>query len=544
MTVWAFFSKRGATEREREEPSDRATQQNPKRLTATARACECERREEGREADDRRAEMATEVAVVKQLDFTSEDGPPELVPVQPASFALKSELENVKENPSNESFQEAFSKIVELTEERIERIRKCASNAAAGGTGDGALRSMRDQFRSLKGSYISLDTKEAFIDALMAGRPDGTESSLLTQAQSATSQSADELRKCKKQKEKVSDEIRELIEKLCAEYENFEDLKAKVAASLAKLNEAMAAYDESFEEYTALSNKASKFPKDKLRQSIAEAKALEAEKVQRKARQETEIQEADAEIQALRERIAAARSELKQVQSAAAESNKTEEEQTTVEARLLSHETFLKDTIAAITEVSGISINRVTETDLELCIKTEPDSGAFASNKLSGCTRSLEEDLETAEHEVTIGISQETQCIDTATMVPSDCPFADVLGDFWGSDCVPAFVHAVIARVGACKVRQAYLKNADLAAMGVEAQGGEDAANRAETILSKRYASGRTIQIAMPCSWPQDGAKLALRECSEDLKEDFSKSGAAEGSLKAAIDYLDAKLNV
>ena len=46
----------------------------------------------------------------------------------------------------------------------------------------------------------------------------------------------------------------------------------------------MAAYDESFEEYTALSNKASKFPKDKLRQSIAEAKALEAEKVQRKAR--------------------------------------------------------------------------------------------------------------------------------------------------------------------------------------------------------------------------------------------------------------------
>ena len=83
----------------------------------------------------RRDIMASaEVAVVKQLDFTAEEGgPAEMVPVQLASAILASELAEAKENPSYESFQQAYAKIVELTDGRFERIRQCAANAAANG---------------------------------------------------------------------------------------------------------------------------------------------------------------------------------------------------------------------------------------------------------------------------------------------------------------------------------------------------------------------------------------------------------------------------
>ena len=482
----------------------------------------------------RRDIMASaEVAVVKQLDFTAEEGgPAEMVPVQLASAILASELAEAKENPSYESFQQAYAKIVELTDGRFERIRQCAANAAANGTGEGALRSMRDQFRSLKGSYVSLDTKEAFIDALMAGRPDGTESSLLTQAQSATSQSAEELRKNKKSKEECAEEIRAYLEALCEEHGEFESLKAELGKCLDRLNSSMKAYDDAFEDYTAHSAK-TKLPKDALRQSISQAKASEAEKEQRKARRETEVQDAEAEVQALRERVEAARSELRAVESAETKSDV----ETAAEKRLGEHKEWLRQTIGTVGRVSGMKIAGVGESELRVSVTTEPDAKAFDEKKLDGCEM-LEQELETISHEVRIGIGS-AQTIESLEVSPDDVPFADLLESFRGSDHVPALVHAVNGRICGFKVREAYIKclDADQLGLHVDTVGaGHDVS------FKKSYDNGAAFELVMPAEWPHSGSRLTLRAEDKGLQEEFNTSGFAEGSVTAAVQRLDARL--
>ncbi|QDZ18802.1 hypothetical protein HOP50_02g13060 [Chloropicon primus] len=486
--------------------------------------------------------MGTEVAVVKQLDFTGEDGGPmEMIPVQKASEALKTELENVRENPSHESFQQAYAKIVEITEERFEQIRKCAANAAASGTGEGALRSMRDQFRSLKGSYVSLDTKEAFIDALMAGRPDGTESSLLTQAQSATSQSAEELRKSKKRKEEVADEIRGTLEVLCEEYKDFARLKAELGAVLEKLNASMTAYDEAFETYTKYSNNA-KLPKEKLRQSIAEAKSAEAEKEQRKARQESDVQEMEAEVEALEERMNAVRSKLREYESAETKSDIEDLE----ERRLQEHKEWLQSTIEVIGKVSGLRILDVSDSELHISVRTEPDAAAFAAAKFEGCEY-LEGELETVEHEVCVGISSADQVISAMRMTPNDVPCQDLLENFKGTDYIPAFVHAINARIASFKVREAYIKSLDADALNVEVRWPVSVSDKQDVGFKKVYNGETAIELVMPCDWPQSAAKLTLETNNKALDamvQEFNASSVAEGSITAAVHHLDGKLNM
>ena len=474
------------------------------------------------------------LAVVKQLNF-GEETHPELKPVGGAQN-FQEELKMAEEQPSYESFKEACRKIVQVTEERFETIRSCAATAAASGTGEGALRSMRDQFRSLKGSFVSLDTKEAFIDALMAGRPDGTESSLLTQAQSATSQSADELRKSKKRKEEITEEIKETIALLCEEYQDFGSVKNELETCLAKLNESMTAYDKAFEDYTHYANKA-KLPKEKLRQSISEAKALEAEKEQRKARQDSELQEAEAEIQALQERIHAKKSELKEYETSESKSDKAKG----WEERLEEQKEWLKSQIEVVTKISGITILDVSEAELHISMKTEPDPSLFESLKLKDC-KALEEDLETVEHEICIGIDSARQTISSLRVTPNDVPYEDLLQNLKDSEYVPALVHAINARVASYKVREAYMNHFNAAGLGVQVE----TTDSLEISCKKSYKNGTTINVCMPRDWPQSSSKLILQTNDNQLNglvDEFHASDVADSSLTVAFNYLDTKLN-
>ena len=486
------------------------------------------------------ATNANPLAVVKQLDFTNTNSkdavPEELKPVQQASSVFGDVLSRARDQPSQETFKEAFKKIVEVTDERFQRIRSCGANAAASGTGEGALRSMRDQFRSLKGSFVSLDTKEAFIDALLAGRPDGTESSLLTQAQSATSQSADELRKSKKRKEELAEEIKEAIRLLCEEYEEFSEVKEALQVQLGKLDESMAGYDRAFEEYTHYSNK-NKLPKEKLRQSISDAKSLEAEKEQRKARQESEVQEAEAEMQALEERIKSTKSKLVEYESAESKSDV----QNLEEKRLMESKKWFESQIQTISKVSGLTILDVSDSEIHISMKTEPDSSVYQASKFEGC-KSLEEDLETVEHEICIGIDSTTQTVSSLTITPSNVPCDDLLENFKGSDYIPALVHSTIARIASYTVRAAYLKNFKEADVHTRTLENMDIA------CKKSYASGTTIELILPFNWPESGSKLALQvagggENFGALVDEFKASTVANGSLSSAINHLDQKLS-
>jgi chromosome segregation ATPase len=476
------------------------------------------------------------LAVVKQLNFGDETHP-ELKPVGGAQN-FQEELKLAEEQPSYETFKEACRKIALVTEERFATIRSCAATAAASGTGEGALRSMRDQFRSLKGSFVSLDTKEAFIDALMAGRPDGTESTLLTQAQSATSQSADELRKSKKRKEEITEEIKEAIGLLCGEYQDFDNVKNELESCLARLNESMSAYDKAFEDYTHYSTKA-KLPKEKLRQSISEAKALEAEKEQRKARQDSELQETEAEIQALQERIHAKRAELKEYKKT---SESKSDDVKGSEERVKEQKQWLKSQIEVVTKISGITILDVSETELHLSLKTEPDPSLFESLKLKDC-KALEEDLETVEHEICVGIDSEMQTISTLRVTPNDIPYEDVLQNLKDSEYVSALVHAINARVASYKVREAYMNHFNAAGLGVQVE----TADNLEISCKKSYGNGTTINVCMPRDWPQSSSKLVLQTNDNQLNglvDEFHASDVADSSLTVAFNYLDTKLNL
>ena len=272
-----------------------------------------------------------------------------------------------QENPSYESFQQAYAKIVELTDGRFERIR-CAANAAANGTGE-ALRSMRDQFRASRVATLASTRRRP--SSTRPWRAGPTERSHpCSRRPSPRPRSPPRSQEKQEEQEECAEEIRAYLEALCEEHGEFESLKAELGKCLDRLNSSMKAYDDAFEDYTAHSAK-TKLPKDALRQSISQAKASEAEKEQRKARRETEVQDAEAEVQALRERVEAARSELRAVESAETKSDV----ETAAEKRLEEHKEWLRQTIGAVGRVSGMKIG-VGESELRIDATTEPDAKA------------------------------------------------------------------------------------------------------------------------------------------------------------------------
>ena len=86
--------------------------------------------------------------VAKQLDFYGDEVPAEMKPVRQARDLA--EVRDAQDKPSYESFKRAFDKIVEITEERFDTIKRCAATAATTGGGEAGLRRMKDHFRSLK----------------------------------------------------------------------------------------------------------------------------------------------------------------------------------------------------------------------------------------------------------------------------------------------------------------------------------------------------------------------------------------------------------
>ena len=67
-----------------------------------------------------------------------------------------------------------------------------------------------------------------------------------------------------------------------------------------------------------------------------------------------------------------------------------------------------------------------------------------------------------------------------------------------------------------------------------------------QVCFSKVYDGVTTLELLMPCHWPQNGAKIVARtEEGAELAsavEEFNKSDMAEASLAAAIGFFDAKV--
>ena len=541
-----------AGERERERLAPRAVSAGRERLQDNRPAMTM-----GEEAPQASGDA---VEVAKQLDFyAGDDVPSELKPVVQASTL--DELKAAQATPSYETFKSAFDKVVEVTEARIEAVKSCAAGAAASGGGEGALRRLRDHFRSLKGSFMSLDTKEAFMEALQAGRPDGTESSLLTQAQSATAQSAEELRRNKRRKSELNDNITETIEGVCEEHAAFDAQKSALAAILSRLDSAMRAYDDAFAEYNACGPNASaagagsKDKEEGLRDAIAEAKRGQANREQRLAQQRSQAREVEAEVEALRARVASARAQLADASAASAGSPPTAKKH-----RMEAHKTWLREQMAVMAAISGCAIVAASERALSLRLTTRADDAGLAMLASSPGQSAAATLLEGKEfcHTLAVEISATLPpTVASVTLRATNAgealpPHADLVRAAVGAapSCVPALVHALRARLASWHVRPLLLAALPGALpQGAQAEVGKGGSEGGATEVAVRLAAGTdaVARLSVPLDWPRQGAKLQLAEVvgdpawREEHTQAFCASERARGGLIDAVATICAR---
>jgi len=401
--------------------------------------------------------------------------------------------------PSAGALGAAAASVAARAEERFGKVLEVGREQGPTG-GGAALGRLKGQFRSLKAEFQELDTKEAFLDALQEGRPDGTELGVLQVAREGACESATELRAAKTANAQLREELEDLICRVCDGHREHEEVRARLEAALGELRECDERRTALEAEYGAQGSDAAV-----IEVQLAELERREVETATEVGAYEAEAERRAGECRELEGRVARLEAEVEAAEEAAAEAR----ERVTQGERLQESLAWADALGGVVEDISGLRLLERGDGLLKLGVRTYP---APPPNTWEYC-RALE-GLPPAEHVLTLRTEPGSERLAACELSPPGVPLTDVLVPILGAaqgvgsqSPLSEVVREVQARVAAHLTREALLK---ALAVSRPVRWGTASRLLRESHVSVSFPGGVEAILDVPLWWPDCGAGIQL----------------------------------
>ena len=407
------------------------------------------------------------------------------------------ELARAVQAPSLASFRGAGAALEGLTNSKFDMVVRVArENGATSGPSE--LQRLKEEFRSLKATFQELDTKEAFIDALEEGRPNGTELEVLQNARDAAAESAQALKRVKQDNADLKEELEFLICNVCEEFERYNRSKAELADCLSHLEGVEAQKQAKLEEvHRAAGGKRKEACEEELAAILAEEAELEAR-----------VADKGAECDALAREVGGLERDIADVEAHVELAARTLEQARRAQeqgSKLRQNYEWAEAFAGVLEEISGLAILEHGPQSLKLRMRTYPAPAPDHWEYLPQV-----HDLPPVEHELTLklaGAGAGGGTVVGVEVFPDTIPMRDVLEATVGHCGPDTVVREVQARVASYTTRLALLK---AAAQARPVRWGFSSKLPKETCVSISFPGGCEVVLDLPYWWPEGGTELAV----------------------------------